>query len=65
MSRSFFAFLALAQHSKFRPNNQQIPVPDWKLQQYTARTWGLDDYFETFYTNADFGHSTPRFKERM
>ncbi len=28
MSCSFFAFLALAQDSKFRPNNQQIPVPD-------------------------------------
>ncbi len=28
ISCSFFAFLALAQDSKFRPNNQQIPVPD-------------------------------------
>jgi len=28
ISCSFFAFLVLAQDSKFRPNNQQIPVPD-------------------------------------
>jgi len=28
ISYSFFAFLVLAQDSKFRPNNQQIPVPD-------------------------------------
>jgi len=28
ISCSFFSFFALAQDSKFRPNNQQIPVPD-------------------------------------
>ena len=26
---------------------------------------GLDDYFETFYTRADFEHFTSRFKERL
>src|ERR1700682_1446747 len=42
-----------------------ISYPRVAPTKYCKGLGGLDDYFETFYTGADFEHFTPRFKERM